>query len=104
MEQDVTAERFVDVDQCRERLVVDDHGFGCVDTLGLLLADDHRDDVAHEAHGVAGDEGELHLLVEHAHVGTGGLQVDVGCSPHVENARHRQGFRGVDRKHARVRH
>ena len=70
IEQHVPLERRAGIDHDGERVVVHGDELGGVDTRGARLADDDRDDVAHEADGAVGKERSPHPLVE-ARIGGG---------------------------------
>ena len=81
--------RRLDVDDCRERLVVDDDGLGAVLGGGLGLGDDERD-------GLTGEDDLLARERLGGAVGAGRRDREVGRGEHGDDTRNREGRLLVD--------
>ena len=91
----VGQDRGFGVDDRRQRVVVDDHGFGGVDRLGLRLRDHHRHDVADEPHAVPGERRPVHRGRQHHEAVVLG-QVEVVGGVHRHDAGHADRVARVD--------
>ena len=98
-EQHVAAERILRIDDDRERVVVDQHELGSVDSGGGAVGEHDRDDLAREACDVARDRQPGHARLDPGEVGRERLEVDIGAGEDARALDHAR----VDAEDARVR-
>ena len=98
MQEHLTLERFIHVEHDRKWFVVNDDGFGRVNTEGLVRTHNDCNDVTHKTNSVFGDIWKRNSSVHHRIRRRCWIQIDVIGCPYMQNTRHGTRFIRIDAK------